>query len=234
MSSDPVTILKALKASRTASSRWRLFVGVSIVAIFGLYGWFFYGLAEGFDSETFAERFAERGARAAPSLVTQTGEAMDRLIPIYSDEVAKQADAGLILMHKKLMKEYEVLIKDVDLMTSTRSDKLKKLIHGRIDSALTSNYPVFAKDEKLRAQAKDAILSAFEDAAQDALDARVERPSNELKRLIEASSRLAVQATTNRAKEAKAPELRMVIAMLGLVSRELANQRARLVEESNR
>ena len=232
MSSDPVAILKALKESRSASTRWRVIVGLSIVVVFGLYGWCFYGLADGFDSETFAERFAERGSQAAPGLVSQTGEAMDRLIPIYSDEVAKQADAGLVLMHKKLMKEYDVLLKDVDLMTSTRSDKLKKLIHGRIDSALSSNYPVFAKDEKLRRQAKDAILGAFEDAAQDALDARVKRPSNELKRLIEASSRLANQATKNRSKEVKAPELRMVIAMLGLVSRELANQRARLVEES--
>jgi len=233
MSSDPLKVLNALKASRTASTRWRLVIGVGIIAVFGMYGWCFYGLADGFDSETFAERFAERGSQAAPGLVAQTGEAMDRLIPIYGDEVARQADAGLIRMHKKLIKEYEVLLKDVDLMTSTRSDMLKRLIHGRIDSALTSNYPVFANDEKLRAQAKDAILTAFEGAAQDALDARVKRPSNELKRLIEASSRLAVQATDNRAKEVKAPELRMVIAMLGLVSRELANQRARLVEESN-
>ena len=232
MSSDPVAVLKALKASRTASARWRLIIALSVVAVFGVYGWCFYSLVTGFDSEKFAARFAERGSQAAPGLVAQTGEAMDRLIPIYSDEVAKQADAGLLAMHKKLLKEYEVLLKDVDLMTSQRSTKLKNLIHGRIDSALSTNYPVFAQNAELRGQTKDAILSAFEGAAQDALDARVKRPSNELKRLIEASSQLATQATKERSKQADAPELRMVIAMLGLVSRELANQRARLVEEA--
>ena len=139
MSSDPLKVLNALKASRAASTRWRLAVGVVIIAVFGLYGWCFYGLADGFDSETFAERFAERGSQAAPGLLSQTGEAMDRLVPIYSDEVARQADAGLILLHKRLIKEYEVLLKDVDLMTSSRSHKLKKLIHGRIDRALTTN-----------------------------------------------------------------------------------------------
>ena len=232
MSEDPIKILNALKESRSASARWRAIIALAIVVVIGIYGWCFYSLVDNFDSERFAERFGERGARVAPALLAQTGEAMDRLIPVYSDEVAKQADAGLIMLHKKLMKEYEVLLKDVDLMTSMRSDKLSKLVHARIDSALSTNYPVFAKDAQLRAQTKDAILAAFEGAAQDALDARVKRPSHELKRLIQATSTMAKKATEAKPKEARAPELRMVIAMLGLVSRELANERARLVEET--
>jgi hypothetical protein len=49
-----------------------------------------------------------------------------------------------------------------------------------------------------------------------------------------ATANLAEQATENRNKKARAPELRMVIAMLGLVSRELANERARLVVETEK
>ena len=172
--SDPVAVLKALKASRTASARWRLIIALSVVAVFGVYGWCFYSLVTGFDSEKFAARFAERGSQATPGLVAQTGEAMDRLIPIYSDEVAKQADAGLLRMHKKLLK-YEVLLKDVDLMTSQRSTKPKLDPWAHRQRAQHQLSGIRSKQRELRGQTKDAILSAFENA-QDALDAPSSAP----------------------------------------------------------
>ena len=234
MAEDPIKILEALKQSRAATTRWRGIVGVGVVLVILLYGYCFYGLVDGFDSERFAERFAERGSQVAPTLLAQTGEAADRLVPVYSDEAAKQADRGLVALHQAIMKEYDVLLKEVDLMTSSRTAKLSKQVQQGIDAALVSNYPVFAKDAALRQQAKDAIIGSFEGAAQDALDARVKRPSNELKRLITATSTLASQANAQKADKARAPELRMVIAMLGLVSRELANERARLVKETQK
>jgi hypothetical protein len=234
MAEDPVKILEALKESRSATRHWRMAIGLSSVGVILVYGFCFYSLVADFDDAQFAERFAQRASTVAPALLAQTGEAADRLIPVYSDEAAKQADQGLVKLHLALMKEYQLLLKDVDVMTSSRSSKLSNQIHGGIDAALSSNYPVFAKDAALRRLAVDAVLSAFEGAAQDALDARAQRPSNELKRLIMATANLAEQATENRNKKARAPELRMVIAMLGLVSRELANERARLVVETEK
>jgi hypothetical protein len=129
------------------------------------------------------------------------------------------------------MKEYETLLKDVDLMTSTRGHKLTLQITKGIEAALSSQYPVFATDMALRDQARDAILMAFEGAAQDALNARVKRPGAELKRLITATSAVAVQANQAKPTKKHPPEMRMVLSLLGLVSRELANQRARLIKE---
>jgi len=231
MNPDPNHIVAALKQNRIAANRWRTGLALVLLAVVAFYGMRFYNIVGDFDSQTFAERFADKASAMAPTLTANTGEAIDRLLPVYGDEVAKQADQGLIAMHVALSKEIDTLLKDVDLMVDQRATKLNAQVLSGIDAAIASNYPKLAADKERSGQARDAILAGFEGAAKDALDARVKRPSNELKRLIAATAELAKQASEGKEKQANTPELRMVIAMLGMVSRELANGRARLIEE---
>ena len=96
---------------------------------------------------------------------------------------------------------------------------MRVAVDGAIDTALTENYPELAKDPALRNGVRERMLGEFEAAANKSLSARTQAQP-QLKRLVEATSLLGRRLRQNAGRRRPA-ELRVVLSLLGLISREL-------------
>jgi hypothetical protein len=228
---EALEVLEEVRTTNKKIQRLRATLGTLLLIVILIYGGRIYGLFTGFDQQRFTESLGTSAQTVLPGLSGQMGDLTQELIPLYSDEILKQADDELPALQQRVEKEFALLKGEVESIVSARSEKLRVAVDGAIDTALTENYPELAKDPALRNQVRERMLSEFEAAANKSLSARTQAPTTQLKRLVEATSLLGEEAAAANAGRRRPAELRVVLSLLGLISRELTRQKTLLAAE---
>jgi hypothetical protein len=229
---EALSLLTAIQSTRALMGKRRGIAGGLTVLVLGLYSMLFYTLFADFNGDAFNSALAEGLGRRAPAIGRQFSESSSGLIPAYSEALAQQAEPRMLSLSNRLSKEVDLLIRAVQEVGNKRSAHTLAVAAERIDSALAAAHPELAKDEPRRKALGKQILAAFEQGAGKVIADHAAAPSRELERLIAETAVTAVAANKSRKPLGNAPELRMVVSMLGVVARELVAQKARLLEDT--
>lgn len=222
---EALEVLEELRETNKKIQRLRAVLGVLLLIVVLVYGGRIYGLFTNFDQQGFTESLGQKAQTVLPTLTGQMGDLTQELIPIYSQEILKQADEELPALQQRVEREFGLLKTEIESIVTSRSDKLRKAVDGAIDTALSEHYPELAKDPALRNQVRERMLHEFEAAANKSLAARTKAPTVQLKRLVDATSLLGEEAAAANAGRRRPAELRVVLSLLGLISRELTRQK---------
>jgi hypothetical protein len=103
-------------------------------------------------------------------------------------------------------------------------------VEASIDRSLKAHYPELAKNDAVRVRVRQQLLEEFEVAARESLQQRMRAPSKELQRLMAVTAKLNDQAKADLKKHKVEPEHKMVVSLLGVLSRQLAVERASLLK----
>ena len=228
---EALEVLEEVRTTNKKIQRLRAALGIVLLIIVLVYGGRIYGLFTGFDQQRFTESLGQSAQQVLPTLSGQMGDLTQELIPLYSQEILNQADDELPALQQRVEKEFGLLKNEVESIVANRSEKLRRAVDGAIDTALTTNYPELGKDPALRNQVRERMLSEFESAANKSLAARTQAPTLQLKRLVDATSLLGEEAAAANAGRRRPAELRVVLSLLGLISRELTRQKTLLAAE---
>lgn len=228
---EALEVLEELRATRVKVGRLRTVLGLGLLIVVLVYGGRIYGLFSGFDQERFTTALGEQAQTVLPGMSSNMAELTQELIPIYSEEVIKQADDEMPALEQRVEKEFALLSDELDSLVQARKDKLRKAVDGAIDTALSTHYPELGKDQALKTQVRERMLAEFEAAANKSIGERTHQPTVQLKRLVDATSHLGKKAMAANDGRRRPAELRVVLALLGLISRELTRQKQVLAEE---
>jgi hypothetical protein len=229
---EALGVFEAIVATRAVIARRRSIVGGLTLLVLGLYGMLFYSLFTNFDGDLFSTAVAEGIGRRVPAIGRQFTESSSTLLPAYSETLADQAEPRMLSLNNRLEKEMGLLVGAVSEIGEKRSTHTLAVAAERIDSALSAEYPELAQDDAARQRLSKGILAAFEAGGGAVITRHANAPGRELERLINATVVTAVAANKVSNPLNSPAELRMVISMLGVVSRELVAQKARLMEDS--
>lgn len=227
--SDAVGLLTRVRALRRKQTQVRTAGTLVLLLIFGTYGSCIYGLFSNFDQKRFTDTLAARADDTLGSLGKEFEAAAAHLLPVYSQAVNAKLEPGMRQLQERTSKELATLAEHLQTGVTARAERLQTGITSHVDRRLQERYPQLPKEARLRI--RETMLADFERAALKRIQQRVEQPAKELTGLLETTISLSAQAKRQAKGQKYEPQERVLFSLLGVISRELIDQRALLQKE---
>lgn len=227
--SDAVGVLKQVRELRRKQNQVRVAGTLFLLFIFVSYGSCIYRVFSGFDQTRFKDAVADRADRTLDMLGKDVQATAAHLLPVYTDALVKQLEPGVQQLQSRIANELGQLGQNMQTNLTLRTQGLQKAVSTHIDQRLQERYPKMSPEG--RGRVRDAILIDVERSVTARLRQRIERPAKEITGLLETTVTLSEHAKRQAGGQKFDAQERMLFALLGVISREIIDQRALLQKE---